>query len=131
MKKLAVNFIKKYHKNQLRDDGKSYMVHLENVHYLLTLITSDCAIKIAGLLHDILEDTDCTEEEIKLVFGEDVLNLVKEVTKDKNGDFGIKTRGGWLIKFCDIIDNCTDMNSWNEKRMRKYLNKKRDFLNLI
>ena len=50
MKKLAVKFINKYHKYQMRDDGKSYIVHLTNVHYLLSFVTSDVDVQVAEWL---------------------------------------------------------------------------------
>lgn len=129
--KQAIRLAKHYHKNQLRDGGKEYISHLENVHHLLKIIGANVNTQIAGILHDVLEDTDCKEKLIKDKFGSVVLGLVKEVTKNPQTKlFPIKSKNAWLIKFCDIIDNCTDMKSWNEKRIRKYLEKKRIFLQL-
>jgi len=127
----AFELVEHYHKNQKRDDGRDYIVHIENVYHLLTMIGASVDTQVAGILHDILEDTICDETEIENKFNTNVLNLVKEVTKDKQTKiFPIKSQQAWLIKFCDIIDNCTDMKSWDEKRMRKYLKKKRDFLGI-
>lgn len=127
----AIKLIKHYHKNQKRDDGKDYEVHLTNVFHLLTLVGTSYETQLAGLLHDILEDTDCKEKEIKDKFGYTVLLIVKELTNDPITKLPpIKSKEAWLIKFCDIIDNCTDMNTWDLKRIRKYLNKKRKLLEL-
>ncbi len=127
----AVFLAEKYHKGQKRSDGRDYSCHILNVHLLLVLVGASPTTQIAGILHDILEDTDCKEEYIKEQFGEKVLSLIKEVTKDPiTKKFTIKSKEAWLVKLCDIIDNCTDMVDWDEKRMRKYLKKKREFLGL-
>ena len=127
----ATKLIKHYHKGQKRDDGKDYINHLLNVARLLYLVGADLDTQVAGILHDILEDTKCKEKEIKDKFGSKVLDLVKQLTNDPITKLPpIKSRQAWLIKFCDIIDNCTDMNSWDLKRIRKYLNKKRKLLGL-
>jgi GTP pyrophosphokinase len=127
----ALFLAEKYHRGQKRSDGKNYYYHILNVHLLLVLVGSSPETQIAGILHDILEDTDCKEEYIKEQFGEKVLSLIKEVTKDPiTKIFPIRSKEAWLIKLCDIVDNCTDMKDWDEKRMRKYLEKKREFLGL-
>lgn len=121
-----------YHRDQKRDDDKPYYKHLENVFDLLKKIGADTETKIAGILHDILEDTNCTETEIEHKFGYRVLSLVKQVTKNPvSKEFNIRTDKAWLIKLCDIVDNCTDMKTWDEKRIRKYLKKKREILELL
>ena len=128
-KALAVAF--EYHHKQKRDDGKSYFVHIFNVYQLLKLLNPSPETLIAGLLHDILEDTDYKEKEIKDNFGSVVLDLVKQLTNDTKTKIPpIKSKQAWLIKFCDIIDNCTDMKTWDKKRIMKYLNKKRKLLRL-
>ena len=74
-------FAQEKHKNQLRKTGEEYIIHPLNVSLILTTIKADKETIIAGLLHDVLEDTDTTKEEIKEKFGEVVLKLVDGVTK--------------------------------------------------
>jgi guanosine-3',5'-bis(diphosphate) 3'-pyrophosphohydrolase len=81
--KAAYEFAREKHKGQKRESGEQYIIHPLNVALILTTINVDYETYIAALLHDVLEDTDTTEEEIKERFGENVLFLVKGVTKLK------------------------------------------------
>jgi (p)ppGpp synthase/HD superfamily hydrolase len=123
----AHNFAQHHHRGQKRDDGRDYFIHLNNVKMLLKKVGARQEVQIAGLLHDILEDTKVTEGLLTLKFGKEICSLVKQVTKP----FNITSNEGWLIKLCDIVDNCTDMTTWSERRIRKYLKNKRLLLDLI
>lgn len=69
------------HEGQFRKSGDPYVQHpLEVAYILATLHTSPSTI-CAGLLHDVLEDTDMTKEEMTNMFGEDITNIVDGVTK--------------------------------------------------
>ena len=128
---LALQESMRWHSGQKRDDGRDYIVHLENVLYLLELIGAPIHVQIAGVLHDILEDTDCSKSHILWLFNDVVLDLVEQVTKDPvTKDFQIHSSNAWLIKLCDIVDNLTDMNSWSNERKNQYIKKKRLFLGL-
>ena len=74
----AFNFACKYHKNKY--DGKHYTFHLKMVHDLLLKHKASLDIRIAGILHDILEDTECTYEQLCLEFGENIANIVLAVS---------------------------------------------------
>jgi len=80
----AYKFAEKKHENQLRK-GKNipYFSHPKRVAEILT--SNGCSEKviIAGLLHDTLEDTDTTKEEIGKLFGEDILLIVEAESEDK------------------------------------------------
>ncbi len=78
----------KVHQGQLRRSGEPYLSHPLAVASILAGFRMDLATIAAGILHDTLEDTTATEEEISRLFGEDVLNLVRGVTKITKMAFG-------------------------------------------
>lgn len=77
----AIVFIKKAHFNQKRLSGESYIIHPIAVAEILAELKLDSLSIIAGLLHDVLEDTPITFKEIEKEFGKEVANLVKGVSK--------------------------------------------------
>lgn len=77
----AFEFAKKLHSGQFRISEEPYIIHPIEVVKILISLRADKHTLMAGFLHDILEDTDTKPEEIKELFGEDVLNLVQGVTK--------------------------------------------------
>lgn len=77
----AFEFAKKLHEGQYRVSEEPYIIHPIEVVKILIDLRSDIHTLTAGFLHDILEDTETKPEEIKELFGEDVLNLVQGVTK--------------------------------------------------
>lgn len=74
-------FATKFHENQIRKSGEPYVTHLENVAIILAKLNQQRDTIQASLLHDILEDTNCSEDELKDTFGETILDLVNGVTK--------------------------------------------------
>lgn len=77
----AYQYAKTKHEGQLRKNGDPYLYHLLSTAYNLTLWHLDPASIQAGLLHDILEDTPTTHEELVKEFGEEIADLVLAVTK--------------------------------------------------
>ncbi len=77
----AYKFAKKTHEGQFRVSGEPYIIHPVEVAKILAGLEVDTNTLIAAFLHDILEDTDTKPEVIKEMFGDDVLNLVRGVTK--------------------------------------------------
>ncbi len=71
----------KAHQGQVRLSGEPYLSHPLEVAYILTKMKMDEVCIASGLLHDTLEDTQATEEEIRRLFGDVVCNIVKGVTK--------------------------------------------------
>ena len=77
----AFLFAQRLHQNQYRVSEEPYIIHPVEVVKILIDLRADTHTLIAGFLHDILEDTDTTPEEIRELFGDDVLGLVQAVTK--------------------------------------------------
>lgn len=85
--KKAYNCAKNMHNDQLRKSGEPYFVHPVNVAFILVELNMDQEAIIAGLLHDVLEDTMMTHEEMEEEFGEEITYLVEGVTKITNMPF--------------------------------------------
>jgi len=77
----AYAMAKKAHDGQLRESGEPYITHPLEVAHILADLEMDCTTIIAGLLHDTVEDTNCSFEDIKEQFGESAAMLVDGVTK--------------------------------------------------
>ena len=77
----AYEFAKEKHEGQLRLSGEPYIVHPCHVANILLDLGMDAEAVAAGFLHDVLEDTDATREELTEKFGADVTTLVEGVTK--------------------------------------------------
>ena len=77
----AYNLANEKHKDQKRSSGEPYIIHPLNVAYILASIGLDDETLCSALLHDIIEDTDIEEEDIKNLFGEEIAGMVSGVTK--------------------------------------------------
>jgi len=86
----AYDFADYLHKGQMRQSGEPYITHPLNVAYILAEMHADRDTLCAGLLHDTLEDTKVTREEIVENFNEDVAKLVNGVTKISKLNFSSK-----------------------------------------
>ena len=64
------------HKNQFRKSGEPYIIHPLNVAIILADLKLDKETIVAGILHDVVEDTVMTEEDLRREFGDDVALLV-------------------------------------------------------
>ncbi len=85
--KKAYEFSLEHHKGQARESGEPYLAHPLEVATLLAEMRLDSTAIVAGLLHDAVEDTSVTIEEIKAEFGEQVAHIVEGVTKISKIDF--------------------------------------------
>jgi len=77
----ALSLSKKAHKGQTRIGGCPYITHPILVATIVSFISNDEVMVVSALLHDVVEDTDYTIEEIENLFGKDVAFLVEGVTK--------------------------------------------------
>lgn len=77
----AYKFAEKKHAGQKRKSGDPYITHLTGVAMILTTLQTGPSTLIAGLLHDTIEDTNTTPEEITSEFGQEVCTLVESLTK--------------------------------------------------
>ncbi|MBI5419398.1 MAG: bifunctional (p)ppGpp synthetase/guanosine-3',5'-bis(diphosphate) 3'-pyrophosphohydrolase [Deltaproteobacteria bacterium] len=77
----AYVFTAKVHHGQLRQSGEPYLIHPLNVAYILADWNLDEETVVTGLLHDTVEDTVASQEEIRDLFGDTVAQMVDGVTK--------------------------------------------------
>jgi guanosine-3',5'-bis(diphosphate) 3'-pyrophosphohydrolase len=77
----AYNYAVKAHDGQKRVSGEDYIVHPVEVAKILAELNMDNITIAAGILHDVVEDTKCTYEDCKNLFGEEIAMLVDGVTK--------------------------------------------------
>ena len=130
--KSAELYAKDKHKHMTRDNGTTpYSNHLEAVvNRLKGLGVTDEAILCAGWLHDTLEDTDATFDEINNRFGQKCAVLVYSLSKNKKlpkkekeiqyvkllKDASFEAK---LVKLCDISANLKDMENSNMSKTKK------------
>jgi len=79
--KKAYNFSKRVHQGQRRESGEPYLTHPIEVAAIAVVLKMDCASIVAALLHDTVEDTLATIDDIKNEFGEEVAFIVAGLTK--------------------------------------------------
>lgn len=79
----AYNLAEEKHEGQFRSSGEPYFIHPVAVANILADLNMDDETIMAGLLHDILEDTDLSYDSMKEMFGEEITKLVDGVTKLK------------------------------------------------
>ncbi|MBQ6477369.1 MAG: bifunctional (p)ppGpp synthetase/guanosine-3',5'-bis(diphosphate) 3'-pyrophosphohydrolase [Bacilli bacterium] len=85
------------HEGQYRKSGEPYIIHPLNVALILTDIYADYETISAGLLHDVLEDCDCTVEEMESIVGKNITKIVQGVTKLSKIHFS--TENEYLIDY--------------------------------
>ncbi|WP_373408088.1 RelA/SpoT family protein [Campylobacter hyointestinalis] len=77
----AVDYCVRLHDGQFRKSGEPYAIHPILVCSFVAHMGADESMLIASLLHDVVEDTECSEDEVKFEFGQEVMNLVRGLTK--------------------------------------------------
>ncbi|MCF6461358.1 RelA/SpoT family protein [Clostridium sp. Cult3] len=86
----AYNFAESAHEGQFRNSGEKFFVHPYNVAMILTDLSMDATTITAGLLHDVIEDTEVTYDTLVVEFGQEVADLVEGVTKLKKLQYKTK-----------------------------------------
>jgi len=130
--KSAELFAKKKHSGMMRKDGTTpYSKHLEDVvNRLKSLGVIDEELLCAGWLHDTIEDTDTTFDDLHEQFGSRVVVLVTSLTKDmsltrkKREQIYVKqlkeaSSDAKLIKLCDISANLSDLKNYDASKSKK------------
>jgi len=137
----AVEFSAEKHRGQRRKgvDALPYINHPIEVAAMLANIAGvrDLVILVAAVLHDTIEDTSTSPEEIEIAFGPEVRTLVQEVTDDKSLHKAERKRlqvehaphlshSAKVIKLADKISNVRDVTErpptdWPVERRREYL----------
>ena len=79
----AYHYADDKHKGQVRKSGEAYIIHPLNVAYILATIELDENTICAALLHDVVEDTEATQQDIINEFGQEIADMVDGVTKLK------------------------------------------------
>ena len=87
----AFEFAYRLHKGQMRISGEPYIAHPVAVANILRSLGGDSNMIAAGFLHDVLEDTDVTADELEAHFGSEVRQLVEDITKLSKFTFYSKT----------------------------------------
>jgi len=77
----AYKFSQMKHSGQMRQSGDPYFIHCQETARILASWRMDVSTIIAGLIHDVLEDTDSTTAELKSKFGDEITQMVEGVTK--------------------------------------------------
>jgi GTP diphosphokinase / guanosine-3',5'-bis(diphosphate) 3'-diphosphatase len=83
----AYDFSLKHHQGQTRASGEPYLIHPLEVSLVLADMKLDSTAIAAGLLHDAIEDTPVTHEDVRREFGDQVVHIVEGVTKIDKIDF--------------------------------------------
>ena len=124
---LALEFAKEKHKGQKRIGGDDYITHPIAVCEIVKNQGLDESCQIAALFHDLLEDTDATEEEILQYGSPQILEAVKLLTKEKGYDMSeyigaIKQNQiAFAVKAADRLHNLQCAIITDEEFKRKYI----------
>ncbi len=129
----AYEYAREAHKGQFRKSGEEYITHPLHVAIILSEIGLDRTSMVAALLHDCVEDTDVTSEEVEAKFGSDVVRLVDGVTKLGKIVYDSKEEAQMedlrrmfiamakdirviIIKLCDRLHNMRTSMFWSERK---------------
>ena len=133
----AYDYAKNHHINQVRASGEPYINHPLNVAYVLANMHADMDTIVAGLLHDVVEDTESTLDEIEKKFNKTIRDLVDGVTKMTKLDLSDKKELSALnirklivslardprIIIIKLIDRLHNMRTLEYKSEKKQLKK--------
>ncbi len=144
--KSAELLAKQKYAGQLRKDGiTTYSKHLEDVvGRLKGLGVVDEAILCAGWLHDTIEDTETSFDDLFAQFESEIAVLVLSLSKDMSltrkkreqryvKQLKLSSSNAKLIKLCDISANLSDLKNWDTSKSKKLrqVKKLRHYLNII
>ncbi|HOX21991.1 MAG TPA: RelA/SpoT family protein [Elusimicrobiales bacterium] len=133
---MAYEYAKQAHSAQKRASGQDYFVHCYSVADTLLDYKLDQPTVAAGLLHDVVEDTDVTEEKLRAEFGDEITRLVMGVTKIEHLNFSSsdeETAGNWrkmllataqdirviVIKLADRLHNMSTLQYLSPEKQKR------------
>ena len=142
--KEAVNFCLDMHSGQTRKSGEPYAIHPILVACIVAYLSGDDSMIIASLLHDVVEDTSCSQDEVDLMFGAEVGILVQGLTKivEIRGDNLISSKSSekitksamtfrnmllvsikdvrvLIVKLCDRLHNMLTLSALKEEKQKR------------
>ena len=129
----ALCFAAKKHEGQTRQGGAPYITHPVAVSEMLKEQGYGVEYQITGLFHDLLEDTDATEQEIADIGGERVLSAVKLLTKTKGYDMAEYIRRikadeiAFAVKAADRLHNLRCAIYASEKFKHRYIKESKEW----
>lgn len=126
-------------------NNEPYHVHLSAVAKLVASVTDDEEMIAAAWLHDTVEDTQATLEDIESAFGQPVAELVEELTdisRPGDGNRAVRkaldrrhlaqaSRRAKTVKLADLIDNCKDITRHDPRFARVYLSEMTGLLDVL
>ena len=132
----AYDYAEKKHFGQKRISGDDYILHPLNVALILTEISADAPCMAAALMHDTIEDSDATKEEIEELFGSEIALLVDGVTKINKINFSTDTEASAayqrkilvglsedvrviIIKLADRLHNMRTLHVLSEEKQKR------------
>lgn len=129
--KKAIYYARKYHGIQMRQSGEPYYSHPIEVAYMVSDYLFRTDIIVTAILHDTLEDTELTKEQISQEFGWKVANQVMDLTRIKEGGIKIsaaeaveilykeKKHDVLLIKLFDRLHNMQTIGAKSPEKIKK------------
>ena len=134
--KKAYSFVRVKHEGQTRASGEPYITHVAEVAFLTTKLQLDIPSVVTAILHDTVEDTDVTLEDLEREFGKDVAELVDGVTKLSQINFSSRAEEQaenfrkmllamardirvLLVKLCDRTHNMRTLEFLSEARRQR------------
>jgi GTP pyrophosphokinase len=123
----ALEYASDRYRGQKDEQGRPYFfAHTVQVFSILKDISDDEEVLAAGILHDILEDSDTTYEDLIHEFNRPIADLVMELTHEESEEGGyyfprLESRKAVLVKFADRLSNLSRMGDWPGDRQQRYL----------
>jgi len=138
LREAALLVAERAHRNQTYDIFP-YIYHPKQVMHIAIMLGFDEAIIIACILHDVIEDTDLSYNNIKKTFGEEIAEIVFAVTdelgrnrKERKEKTYPKIRANWkatAVKVCDRIANIGHSKVYNKDMIKMYRKEHNNFVN--
>ncbi len=129
----AYEYAELMHRGQIRKGGKDYITHPLEVANIIKKLNKPIEYQITALFHDLLEDTEATEDKIREIGGEKVLEAVKLLTKEK----GYNTKNylekiknneiALFVKATDRLHNVRSLVEADEKFREKYIKETEEY----